>query len=184
MWKEYAKHFPKAYRIHAGSEPKEKYWTWTDNRVHLDVYENEEAAAKVVLLHGVGSNGRVLSFIGAPLYSMGYEVIAPDLPGYGLTRMNQRHRDYTSWIALARDLVEREIQRDDRPIVLFGLSAGGMLAYQVASRTKAVRAVAASCFLDFREPEVLASSATSPAIAQRGAAGARSREASSLVHSH
>ena len=54
---------------------------WNGNQVHLDVYSNDHAPAKIILIHGVGGNGRVLSFIGAPLYSMGYEVIAPDLPG-------------------------------------------------------------------------------------------------------
>ena len=168
LWKEYAGHFPEGYRITAGREPREEYWPWNGNQIHLDLYENLKAPAKVILLHGVGGNGRVLSFIAAPLCSMGYEVIAPDLPGYGLTRMNQRSWDYRSWISMAEALVEREAQRDDRPIVLFGLSAGGMLAYQVASRADAVRAVAATCFLDFREPEVLAASATSPKMARFG----------------
>lgn len=120
------------------------------------------------MLHGVGGNGRVLSFVGAPLYSMGYEVIAPDLPGYGLTQMNEGRWDYSAWISLVRDLVKREARLDDRPIVLFGLSAGGMLAYQVASCTAAVCGVAASCLLDLREPEVLESSATSPGMARIG----------------
>ena len=168
MWKDYVTYFPVGYGISAGSEPKEEYRVWNDNQVHLDVYENENAPVKVILLHGVGGNGRVVSFIGAPLYLMGYEVIAPDLPGYGLTEMQQRSWDYRSWIDLVHDLVEREVQRDDRPIVLFGLSAGGMLAYQEASGTDAVRGVAATCFLDLREPDVLTSSAISPRLARIG----------------
>lgn len=168
MWNEYATCFPNGYGVQAGSRPREEYWSWNGNRVHLDVYRNDSARTKIVMLHGVGGNGRVLSFIAAPLHRAGFEVVAPDLPGYGLTEMPEKSWDYNTWIDIATDLVAKESGRDDRPIVLFGLSAGGMLAYQVATRSSIVRAVAASCVLDFREPEVLESSARSPTMGRFG----------------
>lgn len=42
------------------------------------------------MLHGVGGNGRLLSFIGVPLFSNGFEVVVPDLPGYGLSIINDK----------------------------------------------------------------------------------------------
>ena len=107
------------------------------------------------MLHGVGGNGCVLSFMAAPLFRAGFEVIAPDLPGYGLTTTDRAPYDYETWITMVSDLVAYESQRDNRPRVLFGLSAEGMLAYQVAARNRVVRALAATCVLDFREPQVL-----------------------------
>jgi pimeloyl-ACP methyl ester carboxylesterase len=44
--------------------------------------------------------------------------------------------------------------RDGKPVVLFGLSVGGMLAYQCAALNRDVRGVIASCLLDFRQSEV------------------------------
>jgi alpha-beta hydrolase superfamily lysophospholipase len=170
MWDEYSTFFPEEYRIQPGAEPREEYWSWRGHRIHLDEYRhgNTRTAAKVIMLHGVGGNGRILSFMAAPLFAAGFDVIAPDLPGYGLTEMAGKAFDYTTWVSLAGDLVNRELDRDGLPIVLFGLSAGGMLAYQVACDKPAVRAVAASCLLDFRIREVLEASATSPRMARIG----------------
>ena len=45
-----------------------------------------EPKGRVVIFHGTGGNGRLMSFIAVPLARAGYEVVCPDLPLYGLTR--------------------------------------------------------------------------------------------------
>ncbi|PRC47925.1 alpha/beta hydrolase, partial [Mycobacterium sp. ITM-2017-0098] len=66
------------------------------------------------------------------------------------------------------DLVRAERAADPRPLVLFGASMGGMLAYEVAARTGfgglersdsgngPVAAVVATCLLDMSDPEARA----------------------------
>jgi pimeloyl-ACP methyl ester carboxylesterase len=66
----------------------------------------------------------------------GYETVAPDLPGYGLTRVPRKRMTYGLWIDCVCDLIELERARDPRPIALFGVSLGGLLAYQAAARDR------------------------------------------------
>ncbi len=48
------------------------------------------------------------------------------------------------------DLIDAELARDDRPIVLYGLSAGGMLTYHVAAMNRKVKGIVGMTFLDQR----------------------------------
>ncbi len=60
------------------------------------------------------------------------EVIAPDLPGYGLTE-SPRGYTHDDWVACVVDLVAAERSRDARPIFLFGGSMGGLIASSAAA---------------------------------------------------
>ena len=79
-WKQIESHLPEGFRTSPSTLPDESFVDWNDWKIHLDSYKNADAPAKVILLHGVGGNGRLLSFIAVPLFDAGYEVIAPDLP--------------------------------------------------------------------------------------------------------
>ncbi|KJS20675.1 MAG: hypothetical protein VR72_12860 [Clostridiaceae bacterium BRH_c20a] len=168
LWSEIIKLLPIQNQIKGRSEPVEVYTELKDNKVHLDCYLNPAARAKVILLHGVGGNGRLLSFIGVPLHIRGFEVIAPDIPGYGLTIVNNKNVDYAEWIHTVNDLIDREFEKDDRPIFLFGLSAGGMLAYQVACINKKISGLIATNILDQSIQEVRDASAINKYVSRMG----------------
>jgi len=119
-------------------------------------------------LHGVGGNGRLLSFVGAPLFKQGIEVISPDLPGYGISFIPKKRISWSMWRNLTVDLINHELEKDNRPIVLFGLSAGGMLAYQAACINHKVAGVIFSTLLDQRIPEVIEQSAIHPLAVRVG----------------
>lgn len=124
-------------------------------RVHLDCWRRPDAAATVVLVHGGGGNGRLLAPFGAMAASLGYEVVAPDLPGYGLTRVpDKRSLVYDDWRDTLAAVLEAEAARSRRPLVVFGASMGGMLAYDVTARTRLPAGLVATCFLAPRAPEV------------------------------
>jgi alpha-beta hydrolase superfamily lysophospholipase len=119
-WREIQAFLPPDYQIHPGEEPAEEWWPWAGHEVHLDCYRNAAAPAKVILFHGVGTNGRMLSTIlGAPLHRRGFETIAIDMPEYGVTRVAPASRvHYDDWVQAGIDLVSVERARDDRPIIL------------------------------------------------------------------
>ncbi len=118
--------------------------------MHVHAYPRPEAKAKVILLHGVGTNGRQMSLVlGHPLAQAGYETMALDLPGYGLTKYpKKRAIRYDDWVKLVSDFVDTEAQKDQRPIFLYGLSAGGMLTMHVAMQNKHVKGIIGMTFLD------------------------------------
>ncbi|MFF8380669.1 hypothetical protein ACF07V_31550 [Streptomyces sp. NPDC015661] len=79
---------PERLRLTDATAPEEEFRDWRGHRVHLDRYRNPDAKAKVVLHHGVGTKGRQMSLIlGAPLAQRGFETVARDDLGYGLTRV-------------------------------------------------------------------------------------------------
>ncbi|MFO7780596.1 MAG: alpha/beta fold hydrolase [Spirochaetia bacterium] len=153
-WHAYQRFLPLSMRYTAATLPTEEWWEWRDADVHIDRLPLADAPLKVLLLHGGGGNGRVLMPLGQMVHRLGYEYLAPDLPGYGLTRYGRNSRpDYGEWSRLASDLVDAEIDADGRPVVVFGLSVGGFLAYMTAARNARVAGVIATTLLDLRRPE-------------------------------
>lgn len=155
-WKEIQTFLPESMRFNEGFAPKEEFWSWRGHRVHLDRFERPDAKLKIILLHGVGTNGRQMSLIvGGPMWKRGYETVAVDLPGYGMTTVAPDAKvTYDDWVQLVSDLIDAERARDGRPVVLYGLSAGGMLAYHATALNKKVAGIIGMTFLDQREQSV------------------------------
>ncbi len=155
-WREIQAFLPKEYQLDRGYEPSEEWWQWRGHEVHLDCFRNPQAKVKVILFHGVGTNGRQLSTIlGCPLFKRGFEAIAIDMPEYGMTRVASGALvTYDDWVQAGSDLIDVEFQKDGRPIVLYGLSAGGMLVWHIAARNKKVKGIVGMTFLDQREQQV------------------------------
>ena len=150
-WKELQPLLPSKNQITDNIKPLEKYESINDMEIHIDEYE-KNAETTVVVLHGVGGNGRLVSFFAVPLVREGYNVICPDLPGYGFTKYNKR-LTYNDWIEVGSKIVEKELLKS-RNVSLIGLSAGGMLAYNVACRQQEISGLIVSNLLDNREEEV------------------------------
>ncbi|MFG5722648.1 alpha/beta hydrolase [Streptomyces murinus] len=157
-WRDLQRFLPERLRLTDETAPEEEFWDWRGHRVHLDRYPNPGARAKVVLHHGVGTNGRQMSLIlGAPLARLGFETVALDNLGYGLTQVRAGTTpSYDDWVDLVVDFLAHERSRDDRPIVLYGLSAGGMLTYHVAAKAPrgTLAGIVGMTFLDQRLQQV------------------------------
>lgn len=155
-WKDIQQFLPFEYQLTKNNKPNEEWWQWNGHNIHLDTYRNPQAKAKVILFHGVGTNGRQMTTIlGRPLAKRGFETIAVDMPVYGVTEVAKgKTVKYEDWVQAGSDLVDKELAKDDRPIFLYGLSAGGMLTYHVAARNKKVKGIVGMTFLDQREQQV------------------------------
>ena len=155
-WRRIQSFLPTGFQLQPEQEPREEWWSWNGHRIHLDCYRNASAPLKVILFHGVGTNGRQMSTIlGAPLARRGFETLAIDMPEYGLTQVARgRPVRYEDWVQAGSDLIDAELARDARPIVLYGLSAGGMETYHVAAKNRKVRGIVGMTFLDQRMQQV------------------------------
>ena len=138
IWQRYQEFFPPAMRCTATSTPREEWWSWRGLNVHLDRLEVPASPIKVIVLHGAGANGRIMAPCSVIAQRYGFETVAPDLPGYGLTAVPPNKMEYGLWIDCVVDLIDEELARDDRPVVLFGVSLGGLLAYQAAAKSRKV----------------------------------------------
>lgn len=155
-WKDVQKFLPRRLDFTDDHSPVEEWWETRGHKIHLDRWKNPTAKARVILHHGVGTNGRQMSMIlGLPLHTAGFELVAIDMPGYGCTQ-TARHTtvSYDDWVQIGNDFINHELERDDRPIVLYGLSAGGMLTYHVAALNKKVKGIVGMTFLDQRIQQV------------------------------
>jgi pimeloyl-ACP methyl ester carboxylesterase len=159
-WRRVVARFPEEYRPGSSpaTTPEQSWWRWRDCDVHLDTYRPRgadgspvPAPATLVVLHGGGGNGRLVGALGAMAARAGFVAVVPDLPGYGVTRVpDRRGIRYPDWVALAADLVRAQAG----PVVVAGLSVGGMLAYDAVAAAGAPAPVLASCLLDTADPAV------------------------------
>ncbi|MEI6758557.1 MAG: alpha/beta hydrolase [Chlorobium sp.] len=155
-WREIQAFLPKEFQLDRDHEPSEEWWQWRGHQIHLDCFRNPASPVKVILFHGVGTNGRQMSTIlGSPLFKRGFETIAIDMPEYGMTRVAPGVLvTYNDWVQAGNDLINAELAKDGRPIFLYGLSAGGMLAWHVAALNKKVKGIVGMTFLDQQEQQV------------------------------
>src|SRR5260221_10187611 len=168
QWRDYQPFCPESMRVTPASQPREEWWRWRDLDVHLDRVETPGSRIKVIVLHGAGAYGRVMAPAAVLAQRYGYDTVAPDLPGYGLTRVPRKRMTYPLWIDCVCDLIDAELARDARPIVLFGVSLGGLLAYQVAARSRRVIGLVATTLADPRDRAVRRGFARHPLLGTGG----------------
>lgn len=154
-WKKYQKFFPEEMWLKETNLPTEEWWVWDDVHIHLDRMTAPNAKMKVMFIHGAGGNGRLLAPYALMLQQHGYDVVSPDLPPYGLSYTESlKTLDYRRWIDILTELIEQEIKRDGKPVVLLGTSIGGMLAYHAATNSKQVKGLIVTTFVDTSNPKV------------------------------
>lgn len=155
-WKQIMEYLPSDYHFTDQYQPQEEWWEYKGNKLHLDTFRNPQAPAKIIAFHGVGTNGRQISMIlGGPQFRNGYETIMIDMPTYGVSVCKDRNSvTYADWVEVGAALIDRELERDDRPIFLYGLSAGGMETYHVAARNPKVKGIIGMTFLDQKNQKV------------------------------
>ena len=160
-YRSYAEFLPARY-VENLAPPTSTWWPWRGNRVHIARAPAPGADVRMMLIHGGGGYSGALWPV-ATVAAGGVDVLAPDLPLYGDTVVAQPSLvRYQDWVALLTDLVRAERAADPRPLILFGASMGGMLAYEVAARTGQVAAVVATCLLDVSDPAARAAATRYP----------------------
>ncbi|MFA7510836.1 MULTISPECIES: alpha/beta hydrolase [Mycolicibacterium] len=133
--------------------PVSTWWPWRGRTVHVARAAVPAAEVRAMVVHGGGGYSGALWPAAAVAAGDGVDVLAPDLPLYGDTvEPDPAGVRYDAWVDLLCDLVAAERAADPRPLILFGASMGGMLAYEVAARTRQVAAVVATCLLDMSDP--------------------------------
>ena len=142
--------------------PRSETFRWAGGSLQLDRHGPADADATVVLVHGAGGYGRMFAPLAAGLADAGHEVLAPDLPGYGLSTAPWNAIHYGAWKLALLALIDAEHQRRPRPIVLLGASIGGYLAYLVAAESPWVRGLVATTLADPRDPVVQAALVRQP----------------------
>lgn len=151
-WLRYRDLLKVRFGIEIARDPTERWETLRGHRVHIDDWAPDGAEqGTVILVHGGGGHGRILAPLADAIAGMGWRALAPDLPGYGLTQPAPGFRwEYAEWPQTVAALADAT----PGPVVLFGLSVGGMTAVHAARIAARIDGVIATTLLDMTDPDV------------------------------
>lgn len=151
-WAVYKSILDRKFGIALEIEPVENFVNIRGHKIRLDEWNPQgETLGTVILVHGAGGNGRILAPFAEPLASNGWKVIAPDLPGYGLSIPAKGYRgDYSEWLKVIAELADIQ----EGKVALVGYSMGGLSAVLASLQSDKVRAVVATTLLDLSDKEV------------------------------
>jgi alpha-beta hydrolase superfamily lysophospholipase len=153
-WRTVCNALPERLRVPEPWPVQEDWLRVGQFNVHLDRWSAESPRASVIIVHGVGGNGRMLGLYGHMCRSLGCDAVAPDLPGYGLTCVPSKlSLTYEDWRTVLAAVIQAEAVRG-LPVIVFGLSMGGMLGYDATARTRLPRGLFVTCLTGLRNPEV------------------------------
>ena len=156
-WDRYCTILAANFGIRMTRAPSETWQKVRGHKIHIDVWEpNAPPKGTLILVHGAGGHGRVLAPAADFAASMGWRALAPDLPGYGLTQPASDYSgDYGEWPAIIAQIADET----EGPVVLMGLSVGGITATFAAEIARNVDGVIATTLLDMGDPETFVKSA-------------------------
>ena len=172
-WQTYRRLLAERFDLRVDHEPAERRHALRGHDLHIDDWTargGSQAAGTVVMVHGGGGNGRVLAPFADRIAAMGWDVVAPDLPGFGLTRPAPGWRgDYAEWPTILAEIASGM----DGPVVLMGLSMGGLTAAYAAAQAPNVAGVIATTLLDLSDPGTFVRAARNRALGAVSLASAR-----------
>ena len=155
FWKNYMHKWYGEDLIAKSNVIEEDYILSEGTEIHLDVYPISKERPTVVFCHGLVGYGRVMLPFTIPLYELGYNVVAPDLMGYGNSKGKKGDFTWNHWLANLRDCVSYARGRLGDDVILSGASMGGPLAYAAAARHWNVDAVICYCLWDLQMKEFI-----------------------------
>jgi alpha-beta hydrolase superfamily lysophospholipase len=151
-WTEYRAILAEEFCIELTQEPEETYRLVRGHKIRIDHWSpSVPANGTVMLVHGGGGNGRILAPLAEPIADLGWRVIAPDLPGYGLSEPAPGFRgEYEEWPAVLSEIASAQ----SGPLVMMGFSMGGLTAFLAAQAGLNVSGVIATTLLDLNDRDI------------------------------
>lgn len=149
-WRRYLEHLPPEARLRPADSLTEERLRLASFDVHVDrLAARGPSRGTVVLVHGGGGNGRLLMSFARPIAEAGWEVVAPDLPGFGLTApLDGAGVQVADWVDVVRGLASELRGTTGRPVFLLGMSVGSLVAYNAAATGAPVDGIAVTMLPD------------------------------------
>lgn len=97
-----------------------------------DSAPDEESGPLVMAVHGLGGSDQGLRSVIAPIAAEGTRVVAVNLPGMGVTRVQSQRGDLDFLLGLIVEVIE--VVSPGEPVVLVGHSFGATLVAHLAAR--------------------------------------------------
>lgn len=168
-WSDYRTILSEEFAISLQTTPSERLLPIRGHGIRVDEWAaSGQCRGTLVLVHGGGGNGRILAPFAEPIARHGWRVLAPDLPGFGLTTPSPTFDwDYAEWPKVIAHIADAE----SGPVVLMGLSLGGLTAVFAAQQSSNVAGVVATTLLDASVDETFIRAARWPWLGRISLAG-------------
>lgn len=135
---------------------KEDWIKSNGKNIHLEIYDTGNLESPTLIFsHGIAGYARVLLPFLVPIREKGYNIIAPDLQGYGYNDGIKGDFEWDIHLQNLKDTVDYARKRFKGKVILGGASMGGPLAYATAARYQNVDALACWCLWDFSDKEFM-----------------------------
>lgn len=122
-------------------------------QIHLDVYTHSKKSPTVIFCHGLATSGRIAGHLTIPIFEKGYNIIAPDLVGFGLTTQKYGSGTIPVFIQNLLDCIDYAHKHFEGPVYMTGISLGGCLTYYTSCLTSKLKAIASINLMDFSSSE-------------------------------
>ena len=126
------------------------------SEINLEVYDTgKKDAVTIVFSHGIAGYARVLLPFTMPLFELGYNLVVPDLQGYGYNKGTKGDFEWNAHKQNLKDSFSYAKKRFGGKVVLGGASMGGPLAYSAACEVEDVHALVCWCLWDLNDKEFI-----------------------------
>lgn len=136
-----------------------------NGKINIEVYKNiDPTKPTIVFSHGIAGYARLLLPFIIPLYEKGYNIVAPDLEGFGYNGRKRGDFTLNTHLHNLKDTVKfaREIFKG--AVFLGGGSMGGPLAYATDARYNCADGLICWCLWDFYDREFIKDSSTTKGL--------------------
>ena len=126
------------------------------SRINVEVYATgDDSATTIVFAHGIAGYARVLLPFTMPLFAKGYNLVIPDLQGYGYNDGLKGDFEWNAHVQNLKDTVAYAQKRFNGKVILGGASMGGPLAYAAACESHNISGLICWCLWDFSDKEFM-----------------------------
>lgn len=133
-----------------------KQITSTKGKINIEIYSNSNPEnPAIVFSHGIAGYARILIPFLIPLFEKGYNIIAPDLEGYGYNKRTKGDFTWNTHLQNLKDTVNYAKTIFKGKVFLGGASMGGPLAYATDARFDCADGLICWCLWDFADREFM-----------------------------
>ena len=125
-------------------------------KINLEVYKNKDSSKPtIVFSRGIAGYARILLPFIIPLFKRGYNILVPDLEGYGYNKRIKGDFTWDMHLQNLKDTVDYAKSVFAGKVYLGGASMGGPLAYATDARYDCVDGLICWCLWDFADREFM-----------------------------
>ncbi len=134
-------------------------------KINAEVYRNTDSGKPVIVFaHGIAGYARVLLPFLIPLYEKGYNIVTPDLEGFGYNGRIKGDYTWNTHLRNLKDTVDYARSQFQGPVFLGGASMGGPLAYAADARYNCADALICWCLWNLSDREFLKKETTTKGL--------------------